>query len=88
MQSLIYKIRLLFLEHKWMKQRIETYKKLNQFRENALKLEKQIHGFRKKRDEMELTKERDRDGFFEINGFVKGIEWALGQNWDDVRSDK
>lgn len=80
-QYVLFNLRLPFLKYKWMRDRNVTYQKFIDFRNNAISLEEEIKRFRKMRDELELTKERNRDGYFEIKGFVAGIDWVLGGKW-------
>lgn len=80
-QYILFRLRLPFLQYKWMRDRNITYQKFLDFRDNAQILEQEIQGLRKKRDELELTKERNRDGYYEIKGFVEGIDWVMSKDW-------
>lgn len=71
-----------FMEYKWMQNRITVLENFNRIHDDAIKLEADLLKFRKKRDELHLTIERNRDGYHEIKGFCDGIEWVLSGDWE------
>lgn len=76
-----WKLKSSFLSVVWRKARIVQYLLFCDFVKQANIMERRINAFRKKRNELELVKDREPEHYHEIKGFVDAIDWILKGDW-------